>query len=213
MLHLSTNIIVYHKSDINIVTDLLKQNDITRPIYILEYEKNYEIQFDSEYEFEIQYRLMEYFPDYEFTSDLGKGRKEIKITITTVQHPFSSDNWGRQFNSDSIEKTIYFVKKNKTETTNEPNLKFKVIFGDLEKEYKINIGNGINSKTDEKGFLVLGQPKENGEQSDIIVNELFKDKDSAFRRGFFIMTRDIDKEFDEYIEALRKNRRRKKKKE
>lgn len=212
MLDISIDIRLNNKSDLVKVVDVLKHQYIDKPIYIVELSNSFQIIFDSEYEhFEIETEVANIYPGYEFVSDLDKGRREIKITIHRSKSPFSSDDWGRRFNSDSIETTTYLVRKSRigNEKKEEPNQTFRVLFGEIEKEYTVNIVPGINKSTEEKGFIIVKDSNDEKEKVKLLINQLFYDKSEAFWRGFNLLTEQVERDFDEYSKSLKRKRKRK----
>lgn len=154
MIETEITITVNRKSDIEQVQQKIIENKIRFPVYIREFEYSYQINFTSDYEeWEMDTAILSCFPDYEYTTDLERGRKEIRIQIFRYQSELSTDGWGRPI-ENPLNETKYLVKKsiNKSEKFNP---KIKVLFEDKEEYYYVNIVNGINKATDEKGFLLL----------------------------------------------------------
>jgi len=212
MMDISVYITLNNKTDLNKVTAVLRNQHIDKPIYIIDLGDSFRINFDSDYEhFEIETEVKATFTDYEFVSDLGKGLKEIKMTIHRIQSPFSSDGWGRQFNSDAIESTIYLVRKSRTDDniSDEVNTTFKVLLGDIEKEYTVNAVPGINKSNNEKGFILVKPVTSEDDKAELIENTLFKTKSDAFWRGFNLMTIQIEQEFEDYKKSIKRKRKKK----
>lgn len=212
MLDISVNITLNNKSDLEKVTEILKRQNIDKPVYIIELSDSYSINFESDYEhFEIDTDLESSFNDYEFVSDLGKGQKQIRIRINRTQSPFSSDGWGRHFNSDPIETTKFFIRRSKKEsqTNNDINTTFKVLFNDIEKEYTVNAVPGINKATDEKGYILVKNINDSGNDTELIEKKLFKTKSEAFWRGYQLMTSQIEQEFTDYQKSIKRKRKKK----
>ncbi|HEY8690782.1 MAG TPA: hypothetical protein VIM07_16210 [Chitinophagaceae bacterium] len=187
MLDISFDIELNDKEDLNTLTSILKQLGLEKPIYIVELENAYLINFESEYQYdgEIENEMIKVYSDYEFTGEIGTGQRNIKMIIRSTQSPLSSDNWGRQLNSDTIEKVKYFIKKSEAHENTSPNPVFKVLLDDFEKEYTVNIVPGINSATNEKGFLVVKEITSEIEKPDLLINELFADRSTAFWKGYY----------------------------
>lgn len=206
---MSVNIRLNNKSDLEKVTEILKCQQIDKPVYIIESSCSYSINFESDYEhFEIDTDLENSFNDYEFVSDLGKGQKQIRIQINRTQSPFSSDGWGRHFNSDPIETSKFFIRRSKNESTNNDiNTTFKVLFNDIEKEYTVNAVPGINKATDEKGYILVKNINESGNETELIEKNLFKTKSEAFWRGYQLMTSQIEQEFTDYKKSIKRKRK------
>lgn len=212
MMDIAVYITLNNKTDLDKVTAILRKRHIDKPIYIIDLGDSFRINFESDYEhFEIETEVQATFTDYEFVSDLGKGRKEIKMTIHRIQSPFSSDGWGRQFNSDAIESTIYLVRKSRTDDkiTDEVNTTFKVLLGDTEKEFTVNAVPGINKSNNEKGFILVKSVTGEDDKTELIENKLFKTKSDAFWRGFNLLTIQIEQEFEDFKKSNKRKRKKK----
>ena len=82
MIETEISITVNRKPDINLIEQKIIENKFQFPIYIREYEFSYQINFMSDYEeWELDTAILNSFPGYEFTKNLEKGRKEIRIQI------------------------------------------------------------------------------------------------------------------------------------
>lgn len=211
MLDVSFDIELNDKEDLNALTFILKQLGLEKPIYIVELESAYLISFESEYQYngEIENQMIKVFPDYEFTNEAGPMLLNIKMIIRSTQSPFSSDNWGRQLNSDTIEKVKYFIKKSEKVENTCPNPVFKVLLDDFEKEYTVNIVPGINSATNEKGYLVVKEIESEIEKPDLLINELFADRSTAFWKGYHKLIPQVEIDFEEF-KKTKKGKRKKK---
>ncbi len=196
---------VNRKSDIVLIEESLKQQKIQSPIFFLEYEDHYEVKFTSDYEeWELDSALLNLFPDYEFTDNVEKGRKEIRLQLSRCQSEFSTDSWGRQI-ENPINKTKYLIKKsiNKPEKFNP---KIKVLFENQEEYYFINIVNGINKTSGEKGFLLLNEFKkyDKEKESDILKDTLYESIEEAITFGFYKITEIAQQDFTQYLKLRRK---------
>ena len=138
MIETDISITINRKSDIDQIEEKIIENKIRFPVYIREYEFSYQINFTSDYEeWELDTAILDCFPEYEYTADLEKGRKEIRIQISRYQSEFSTDGWGRRIDNP-LDETKYLVKA----SANKPekfNPKIKVLFEDKEHYYFVNI--------------------------------------------------------------------------
>ncbi len=210
MLDISVNIELNEKEDFNALISILKQLGLEKPIYVVELKNAYSINFESEYQYdgEIENEMIKVYSDYEFTGEIGVGQQNIKMIIRSTQSPLSSDNLGRPLNSDTIENVKYFIKKSKAHENTSPNPVFKVLLDDFEKEYTVNIVPGINSATNEKGYLVVKEITSEVEKPGLLINELFTDRSTAFWKGYYKLMPQVEIDFEEY----KKNKKGKRKK-
>ncbi|MDV4070617.1 hypothetical protein CMT45_02690 [Elizabethkingia anophelis] len=207
MIETEISITVNRKSDIELIEQKIVEHKMLFPVYIREYESNYQINFTSDYEeWELDTAILNCFSGYEFTTDLERGRKEIRVQISRYQSELSTDGWGRRI-ENPLNETKYLVKisANKTENFSP---KIKVLFEDQEQHYFVNIVNGINKATEEKGFLLMN----NFKTSDIDEGEIFKDKLyksslEAFHSGYYKLSEIVDKDFNDYLENKKKKAR------
>ena len=110
MIETEISIIVNRKSDITLLEQKIIENKFQFPVYIREYEFSYQINFTSDYEeWELDTAILNNFLGYEFTTDLEKGRKEIRIQLTRYQSELSTDGWRRQI-ENPLNETKYLVK-------------------------------------------------------------------------------------------------------
>lgn len=110
MIETYITISVNRKTDIDQIQDIIIKNNIQFPVYFLEYGDSYQINFTSDYEeWELDTAILKCFPEYEYTTELGKGGKEIRIQISRHQSEFSTDKWGRPIENPLNEKK-YLVK-------------------------------------------------------------------------------------------------------
>lgn len=178
------NLTLYRKKDILMIEKILKECQISAPILITELEDSYRINITSDYEhWELDDKILKLFPGYEFTDNIGNGRKSIRIKVSREQSSNSTDGWGRPI-ENSINEIKFLIKKYVV-TPMQFNPKIRVLFDDESREYYINILPGINRITNEKGFLILDEFRKqcNKEDSNSFVNILFKTPIEAFWEG------------------------------
>jgi hypothetical protein len=208
MIETEITISINRKSDIDLIKQKIINSKIRFPIYILEYENSHQLNFTSDYEeWELDSAILGCFPEYEFTSDLERGRKEIRLQITRYQSEFSTDGWGRPI-ENPINETKYLIKKsiNKPEKFNP---KIKVLFNEYEQHYYINIVNGIAKNSGEKGFLLLNEFKteNNDDETGILKDRLYKTPLEAFHSGYYKIQELVNQDFKKYIENKKKGLR------
>lgn len=204
MIETEISITVNRKSDITSLEQTIVSNKFQFPVYIREYEFSYQINFTSDYEeWELDTAILNSFSGYEFTTDLEKGRKEIRVQISRYQSELSTDGWGRRIENPLYE-TKYLVKA----STNKPekfNSKIKVLFEDKEQYYFVNIVDGVNSATEEKGFLLLDHFKTNEtNEATFFKDRLYKSSLEAFHSGYYKLSEAVDKDFSTYLENKNK---------
>jgi hypothetical protein len=208
MIETNLCLIVNRKEDIELIENILRNQKVQSPIFILEFEDSFKINFMSDYEqWEMDKAIINAFPNYEFKEDLGNGRKEIRIQLSRQHSPFSTDGWGRPIDYP-MNETKYLIKKSKEEITKfSPQI--KVLFEDLEKYYYVNIINGINKANNQKGYLVLEEFREYNKEKDVgfLKNSLFENPMNAFSDGL----REIDRlaylDFQDYLKAKKRNKK------
>ena len=207
MVETNVSITVNRKSDITILEQTIIANKFQFPVYIREYEFSYQIDFTSDYEeWELDTAILNSFPGYEFTTDLEKGRKEIRVQISRFQSELSTDGWGRRI-ENPLDETKYLVKAsaNKSEKFNP---KIKVLFEDKEQYYFVNIVDGINSATEEKGFLLLDCfETDEANEAAFFKDRLYKSPLEAFHSGYYKLSELVDKDFSTYIKNKNKKNR------
>nr|WP_315257818.1 hypothetical protein [uncultured Flavobacterium sp.] len=204
MIETEISITINRKSDITLLEQTIVGNKFQFPVYIREYEFSYQINFTSDYEeWELDTAIINSFPGYEFTTDLEKGRKEIRIQISRYQSELSTDGWGRRI-ENPLDETKYLVKA----SANKPekfNPKIKVLFEDKEQYYFVNIVDGVNSATEEKGFLLLDHFKTNEtDEATFFKDRLYKSPLEAFHSGYYKLSELVDKDFSIYLENKKK---------
>ncbi len=196
---------INRKSDLELIEQTIISNKLHIPVLIIEYESHYRIEFTSEYEeWELDSAILECFPDYEFTDNLEKGRKEIRLQISRCQSPFSTDNWGRPI-EDPVNEIKYLIKK----STSKPerfNPKIKVLFEDEKKYYFVNIVDGINKTSGEKGYLLINdfKTKYTGDEAEVLKDRLYKSLGEAFYIGCSKVKQQSDSDFKEYLDQKKK---------
>ena len=208
MIETEITISINRKSDEDLIRQKIIDREIQFPIYVLEYENHYQLNFISDYEeWELDSAILECFPEYEFTSELERGRKEIRLQLSRCQSELSTDGWGRRI-ENPLNETKYLIKKanNKPERFNP---KIKVLFEDTEQHYYINIVDGINKTSGEKGFLLLNEfkTKNDVDEGEILKDRLYKSPLEAFDSGYYKMQKLVSLDFIEYIENKKKGLR------
>lgn len=208
MIETSIAISVNRKSDIEIIQQKIIEKSLQFPVYICEYENSYQINFTSDYEeWELDSAILNCFPEYEYTTDLERGRKEIRIQISRYQSELCTDGWGRRL-ENPLDETKYLIKKsvNKSEKFNP---KIKVLFEDKEQYYYVNIVNDINKANDEKGFLLINNFKNKIEDStaEILKDILYKSSLEAFHSGYNKLFKLVDDDFRLHLENKKKETR------
>ena len=208
MIETEITILVNRKSDISRVKNELVGCKVQFPVYLLEYENYYELNFTSDYEeWDLETAILRCFPDYIFVTDRERGRKEIRIELSRYQSEFATDGWGRRL-ENPLHETMYLVKKsNSVPTYFIPEV--KVLFGNEERSYYLNIVDGTRPSTDEKGFLLLNllKAKHEGGEVEIFQDALYKTPSDAVQSGLYKMKDLVDQDFQEYIETKKKEKR------
>lgn len=204
MIETEISIIVNRKTDIDLIQQKIIENNFRFPVYVLEFGEGFQIKTTSDYEeWELDALILNSFPEYEFTTDLEKGRKEIRLQISRYQSELSTDGWGRRI-ENPLDETKYLIKKSVQKTPNF-NPKVKVLFGDKEQFYQVNIIDGINEATNEKGFLLLNEFTNNvNDDTDFFKDRLYKSKIEAFHFGCDKMRKLVDDDFAFYLENEKK---------
>lgn len=208
MIETEITILINRKTDIDILKKSIIDSKIQFPIYIFEYENHFQIRFESDYEeWELDTIILNCFTEYEFTTDLEKGRKEVRLQISRYQSELSTDDWGRRI-ENPLNETKYLIKKSNT-IPEKINPQIKVLFEGKEQGYYINIVNGINKATGEKGFLLLNDFKSKNEnnEADILKDRLYKSPIEALQFGYYKMQDLVNQDFAEYVERQKKELR------
>lgn len=209
MIETEITILIYRKSDLDTIKEKICRRKVSVPIFIIEYENHYEIKLSSDYEeWELDSAISECFPDYEFTTDMAGGKKEIRAQIARYQSEFSTDGWGGQI-ENPLNEVKYLIKKvNKTPEKFNP--KVKVLFQENIQDYCINIVNGENKATGEKGYLLLNYFKEKGEENstaEVLKDRLYKSPIEAFYYGFLKLQEIVTKDFKDFEDQKKKELR------
>jgi len=205
MIETEIKISINRKTDIDTVRQNVIDSNIRFPVYIFEFDNHYEIEFVSDYEeWELDDKILNSFSDFKFTTDLEKGRKEIRLQIYRYQSELSTDGWGRPI-ENPLNETKYLVKKSES-IVEKVNPHVKVLFEGVQQNYFINIVNGINKSTDEKGFLLLNEFKTNDENknAEIFKDKLYKTEAEAFRFGYYKMQDIVNDDFKKHIQEKKK---------
>lgn len=205
MIETEIKIVINRKADIATVKQNIIDSNIQFPVYIFEFDNHYEIEFVSDYEeWELDSKVLLSFPDYEFTQDPEKGRKEIRLQLIRYQSEFSTDGWGRPI-ENPLNEIKYLIKKSGNSSENF-NPKVEVLFGRSEQRYFIHVVGGINKANDEKVFLLLNDFKTNNEKKDaeLFKDTLYKTKNEAFRFGYYKMQDTVNEDFKKHIHEQKK---------
>jgi len=198
-------ILINRKSDLDLIKEKIIEKKIQFPIYIFEYESYFKLTFSSDYEeWELDTAILDSFPDYEFTSDLEKGRKEIRLQISRYQSELQTDGWGRPI-QDPLNETKYLIRKSKSQVE-KFNPKVKVLFENDERDYYINIVKGIDKNSGEKGFLLLNEFKTNktDSETDFFKDSLYSTLIEAFQFGFYKMQELVNQDYKQFEENKKK---------
>lgn len=211
MIHLQTSIILYNKKDIELLEMLLKEWKIDAPIIVIEYETKFKINFTSEYEYwDLDDQITDSLSDYEFTSNLGSGGKKIRMEVSRVQLPFSTDNWGRPL-ENLINDTKYLIRKHQKVSDNRNSL-IRVWFGKENKNYFTNIIEVVTSKNQE-GFAILNDFNQNKPKiEEFYKNQFFKEEEDAFWTALNKIERIADEDYKKWKELNKPKRGNRKKK-
>lgn len=196
---------INRKSDLQTIQQAIVAQRIQFPVYIREFETSYQIDFNSdEEEWELDTAILQCFADYEFTTDLEKGRKEIRIQIHRYQSELSCNDWGRPI-ENPLDHTKYLVKKSATKTE-KFNPEITVLFGDKAQHYYAHIVDGINTATEEKGFLLLDHFSSSEKQDDteVLKDRLYRSKLEAFQYAFHKIGDLVDSDFSQYLAQQKK---------
>lgn len=205
MIETEIKILINRKSDIDTVRQNVIESNIRFPVYIFEFDNHYEIEFVSDYEeWELDDKILNSFSDCKFTTDLEKGRKEIRLLVSRYQSELSTDGWGRPI-ENPLNETKYLIKKSET-VVEKFDKKVKVLFEGALQNYFINIVDGKNKSTDEKGFLLLNEFRTNNENknAEIFKDRLYKTENEAFRFGYYKMQDTVNEDFKKYIQENKK---------
>jgi len=208
MIETQISILVNRKSDAELIKKSIIKCKIQFPIYLFEYDEYLEVNFTSDYEeWELNTEILKCFPEYEFTENLNKGRKEIRLQLSRYQSEFCTDGWGRPI-ENPLNETKYLIKKSKSKLKKfNPNV--TVLFDDKEQNYYVNIVDGINKQNDETGFLLLNEfrKKDVNNEFKILKDRLYKTPIEAFRFGHLKMENIVKDDFELYLKNKKKEKR------
>lgn len=208
MIETEVVIFINRKEDIDVIKKHVIEQKIGFPVYIFEYESCFKLTFTSDYpEWELDETILKSFPNYEFTSDLEKGRKAIRVEISRFQAPFSTDGWNRQI-ENPLNETKYLIRKSK-DKEERFNPKVKVLFENNEREYYVNITGGEISNSNRKGFLILDEftTNEINEETDFFRDKLYPTLLEAFEYGCIKMQDLVNQDFEKFKEIQKKEKR------
>lgn len=195
---------VNRKADLDIIQQRIIESSIQSPVYILEYESCYQIEFKSnDEEWELDSMILQSFQGYEYTKDLESGRKEIRIQISRYQSELSTDGWGRPL-ENPLNETKYLVKASAhKEAKFSP--KIRVLFEDKEQNYFVNMVRGINRATDVKGFLLVDNFRSNDNcNAEVLKDKLYNSSLDAFHSGYSKICELAVSDFNGYLENKKK---------
>ena len=211
MIDLQISIGIKDDHDLEIVIEAIKAIAIEKPVYILNYGDSYNIRYETDQNIEgIESALYGKFPNYSRVDNVDVGQTNIKIIITITQSPFSTDNWGRRFNSDPISTTYYYIEEGGSENEVIPGNNLRVLFGDEEKSYEFYVTYVIHrTEPDNKGFIVTKTPFKKDERQDLLSDELFASPRSAYWAGYRKLESTIEAEYNEFVNANKKKRKKK----
>jgi hypothetical protein len=211
MMHISHDIYINSFEDFETVVSIIRRQYIDNPVFIIDHNSSYSISFESDYEqYEMIKEIEAAFPEYERVDGIGLGISDVQMIVSRVQSAFSTDDWGRRLNTDNTDTTFYFVKRTPETTSSElPNPNIKVLLGKTEQiVYNINIANGMNPKTEEKGYLLL-KDKVEGQERELLLNNLYKSKNDAFWGGYQEMRHTIEKQYEDYKDSQKRKKKNK----
>lgn len=198
-------ILINRKSDLNLIKEKIIDRKIQFPIYIFEYESYFKLTFTSNYaEWELDARILDSLPGYEFTSDLEKGRKEIRLQISRYQSELQTDGWGRPI-QDPLNEIKYLIRKSEGQVE-KFNPQVNVLFENDERAYYINIVKGIDKNSGAKGFLLLNEFKTNktDSETDFFKDRLYHTPTEAFQFGFYKMQELVNQDFERFKDGQKK---------
>lgn len=209
MLQISHKIQIASLYDFEKIINIVKELNIDSPIFIVNHNESYSINFVSNYEqYELTKEIKKAFPEYINTEVIGLGASDIKIIVSRTQNSNSADDWGQSINTDDIQVKLYFVKRdNNFKPEQLPNKTVKVFVGHVEqKDFNINVVDGINPKTKQRGFILL-KDKVEDKKDELLINNLFVDETDAFWFGFREITQPIENQYGKYRESQRSKRK------
>lgn len=196
MVETEVTILINRKSDFDIIRQKVADRKIQVPIYIFEFENHYQLNFVSNYEeWELDSAILEFFSDYEFTTNLASGGKEIRLQISRYHSDFQYE--------DILDETKYLIKKSNAKPEKFSS-KIKVLFDNNEQDYFVNIINGRNKTTGEQGYLLLNEFKNKSNEAEILKDKLYKTREEAFNSGYFKLQEFVNVDFNNYTENKKK---------
>lgn len=207
MIETEITILINRKTDIEIIKNKVIESDIEFPVYIFEFENHFQLNFVSSYEeWELDTEILDFFTEYEFTTNLENGKKEIRLQISRYQSEFSSDDWGRRI-ENPINETKYLIKKS-NKKIEKFNPQVKVLFKNNEQNYYINIIEGINKNTGQNGFLLLKEFENHfkDDEIDFFNDKLYNSPIEAFNNGCYKIQEIVNRDFKEYLENKKKEK-------
>lgn len=212
MMETNITIALNNKEDIENVELILKGENIQAPIVIVELRGSFQISFKAEYEyFELDDALALGFEDYELTADVGVGTQEIKMQIHRWQSFLPFDDWGQKTDRPPLDKTTYLVKKQDEGPTKfNPNV--RVLFGEDERVYRINIAPGRYASSETRGYFLLDSfedvsNEDINAQEDLIVGKLHESLSEAFWAGINRLESHVETEYEKYRRSKKKRRK------
>lgn len=211
MLDLNITIEVKDEHDLDTVIRIIKSIGIEKPVYILDYGYSYRVCYNAnEYVERIDDILASEFSNYEMVEDIGVGQTTIKIIVSIIQTPASTDNWGRPFNSDTITKTYYFIDGKIDPPVVIPKDNLRVLFGAEERHYPVYITPVIHKlDNNRKGFVVTKTPFKEAGAQDLLSDKIFSKPEEAVWEGYRNMEEIVEEEYQKsLIEFKRKRKKR-----
>ncbi len=209
MIETEITIIVNRKSDIDQIKEKIIDQRIQSPVFIYEYDRHFELNFSSDYEqWEFDTAVCDSFPDYDFTSSVDNGGKEIRLKISRYQSEFCTDKWGRRI-ENPLRETKYLIKKS-NDTVEKLNPNIKVLFDSDEQDYYINIINGVNQRTKEKGFLIQNEFRKicSADEADFFTDKLYTTPSEAIHSSYYKIQELVNNDYKTFIKnkksAIRK---------
>lgn len=206
MMHIDIELNLRDKKEIERLVSVIKQYNVDRPVHILEFENSFSIRFSSDYE---QYELIKDFSDgyddHELIDDISSGNEEILLIINRVQSPLSTDDWGRRWNEDAINKTTYLVKR-RNRVVDKPLTKLSVLFDEKLVDYDIPIYSA-KYKDSEEQFYVLAKEYVDEGQNPELISKPMKTISEVFWYGYFKLDERIETDYAEFRKEQKKRKR------
>ncbi|WP_158963713.1 hypothetical protein [Myroides fluvii] len=199
MIETAISITINRKSDIEVIQDKIIEQKFQFPIYIREYDSNFQLDFTSDYEeWELDSKILDCFPGYEYITDIENGKKEIRIEISRYQSEYSPNVYGKAI-ENPLNETKYLVKKSSLKTK-KFNPIIKVLFENQEHYYYINITQSFNENTKEQGFVLIDNFKTKNEDNTtkILQDRLYKSPLEAFLFGYSKVSELVNNDFSNF---------------